>query len=123
MSKLDLISDNSIGKAAMGFFEQFFGKGLGLKLAGMADQLLAKRKARKCYEQSLREELGTIRIIGSPDIDSVAVDLLDTFVSLSISPTWRSERQFDSSGQEPAGHLEREQKVQGRFPLEGKLES
>ena len=84
----------------MGLFDQFFGKGLGLKLAGMVDYRWKKRKARTCYEKTLREELGTIRIIGSPDIDSVAVDLLDTFVSLRISTAWRSERQFDPTGKE-----------------------
>ncbi len=33
----------------------------------------------------LKEELGTIKMLGSPDVPNVPVDLLDTFVSLNIT--------------------------------------
>ena len=42
-------------------------------------------KAESEYKAVLREELGTIKMLGSPDFPSVPVDLLDTFVSLDIT--------------------------------------
>jgi flagellar biosynthesis GTPase FlhF len=39
------------------------------------------------YKRILREELGTVRMLGSPDVPNVPVDLLDTFVSLDITAT------------------------------------
>ncbi len=37
------------------------------------------------YRAVLRDELGTVKMLGSPDVPSVPVDLLDTFVSLDIT--------------------------------------
>jgi len=50
---------------------------------------------RDCYEAVLRQELGTIQMLGLPDVRNVPVRLFDTFVSLDISMTWRSEQRFD----------------------------
>lgn len=47
------------------------------------------------YTSALKEELGAVRMLGSPDIPNIPVKLLDTFVSLNISTTWRSELRFD----------------------------
>lgn len=47
------------------------------------------------YRATLKEELGWIKMLGSPDIPTLPVHLLDTFVSLRISETWRSETRFD----------------------------
>ncbi|MBN1560712.1 SUMF1/EgtB/PvdO family nonheme iron enzyme [candidate division KSB1 bacterium] len=44
---------------------------------------------------ALSIELGTIRLLGSPDIPNLPVSLLDSFVSLDISETWRSETRFN----------------------------
>ncbi len=46
------------------------------------------------YQATLKEELGKIRLIGAPDIDSVQVNLDDTFVSLRISHSWKTEDRF-----------------------------
>jgi formylglycine-generating enzyme required for sulfatase activity len=48
------------------------------------------------YCSVLEEELGSIRLLGSPDIETLPVKLLDAFVTLDISETWRSETRFDS---------------------------
>ena len=37
------------------------------------------------YRAVLKEELGTIKMLGSPDVPNVPVDLMDTFVSLDIT--------------------------------------
>jgi len=53
------------------------------------------QSAEEMYRATLAEELGSIRLLGSPDIESIQVDLDDAFVSLYISETWRSEKRFD----------------------------
>lgn len=56
------------------------------------------RKARtdeEIYCAALEEELGTIDMLGSPDIESKTVKLEDAFVSLRISEYWRSEERFN----------------------------
>jgi formylglycine-generating enzyme required for sulfatase activity/energy-coupling factor transporter ATP-binding protein EcfA2 len=57
-------------------------------------QISASRTAEDIYRAALKEELGHIDLLGSPDIDSKAVKLEDAFVSLCISQTWRSEERF-----------------------------
>ena len=37
------------------------------------------------YRATLKAELGTVKMLGSPDVPNVPVDLLDTFVSLDIT--------------------------------------
>ena len=49
------------------------------------------------YQSTLKEELGKIRLLGSPDIDGVQVKLDDTFVPLRISHMWRAEKRFDEA--------------------------
>jgi formylglycine-generating enzyme required for sulfatase activity/energy-coupling factor transporter ATP-binding protein EcfA2 len=51
--------------------------------------------AEERYCGLLREELGTIRMLGSPDIPNLPVATLDTFVHLRISTAWRSDDRFD----------------------------
>lgn len=58
------------------------------------------------YKKALREEVSWIKMIGSPDIPNLPVHLLDTFVSLRISQTWRSNARFDLK--EELGQQERE---------------
>jgi predicted NACHT family NTPase len=53
------------------------------------------KKLEKEYYGALKEELGTIHMLGSPDIESKTVKLEDAFVSLRISESWRSEMRFD----------------------------
>ncbi|NIM15889.1 MAG: hypothetical protein GTO45_28150, partial [Candidatus Aminicenantes bacterium] len=54
------------------------------------------RTAGEMYAAALRKELGTIHLLGSPDLDSPAVKMEDAFVSLCISETLRSDECFDS---------------------------
>jgi len=46
------------------------------------------------YRQTLTEELGKIKMLGSPDIDSVQARLDDTFVPLRISHTWKTDDRY-----------------------------
>ncbi|TLU55254.1 MAG: NACHT domain-containing protein, partial [Chlorobium sp.] len=45
-------------------------------------------------QNTLREELGTINLLGTHALENIPVGLTDTFVSLRLSNTWRSDRQF-----------------------------
>jgi formylglycine-generating enzyme required for sulfatase activity len=77
---------------------------------------LTRRQAEKRYRDVLKEGLGTIRILGSPEIENLPVSLLDTFVSLNISYTWRSEERIqslrdavypgDQAGKEESGYVD-----------------
>ena len=42
-------------------------------------------EAESEYRAVLKQELGTIKMLGSPDVPNIPVDLLDTFVSLDIT--------------------------------------
>ena len=55
-----------------------------------------EKTCEELYCDALREELGTIHMLGSPDIESKTVKLEDAFVSLDISESWRSDTGFDS---------------------------
>ncbi|MEI6846776.1 MAG: SUMF1/EgtB/PvdO family nonheme iron enzyme [Chlorobiaceae bacterium] len=48
-----------------------------------------------CYQSTLKEQLGNITLSGSPAIASFSAKLSDTFVSLRLSDTWRSENRVD----------------------------
>ena len=58
-------------------------------------EIIKTKTAEQRYRDALQEELGSIKILGSPEIESVPVNLLDAFVSLDLSETWRSEARFD----------------------------
>ena len=47
----------------------------------------SKKSEEEILRNALAEELGTIRLLGSPDIPRLPVSLLDSFVSLHISET------------------------------------
>jgi hypothetical protein len=47
------------------------------------------------YQETLQRHLCEVNLAGSPVIDSLPVGLGDTFVSLRLSDTWRSERRFE----------------------------
>ncbi|MCH8954501.1 SUMF1/EgtB/PvdO family nonheme iron enzyme, partial [candidate division KSB1 bacterium] len=61
------------------------------------------KTAEQRYRDALEEELGSIKILGSPDIESVPVNLLDAFVSVDLSETWRSESRFQSEKMKQPG--------------------
>ena len=52
----------------------------------------------ECYQDLLKEELGTISLLGTHALENIPVNLTDTFVSLRLSDTWRSEKRpyFDT---------------------------
>ena len=56
------------------------------------------RTTEQRYRALLEDELGTIRMLGSPDVPNLPVGLLDTFVHLDISMSWRCEGRFDPDG-------------------------
>jgi formylglycine-generating enzyme required for sulfatase activity len=61
------------------------------------DERVEHRKSQTVedrFRATLREELGWVKMLGSPDIPTLPVHLLDTFVSLRISETWRTEERF-----------------------------
>ncbi len=49
----------------------------------------------KQYRDALRKELGSLRMIG-PEFESLPVTLEQSFVSLRLSQTWRSEERFEN---------------------------
>ncbi|NIM13489.1 MAG: SUMF1/EgtB/PvdO family nonheme iron enzyme [Candidatus Aminicenantes bacterium] len=55
---------------------------------------MAGRSAKEKYTAVLRQELGFIDLLGSPDIESKTVNLDEAFVSLRISESWRCEDRF-----------------------------
>lgn len=59
------------------------------------EQQACTQSYEEMYRATLAEEFGSIRLLGSPDIESIQVDLDDAFVSLHISETWRSEKRFN----------------------------
>jgi formylglycine-generating enzyme required for sulfatase activity/energy-coupling factor transporter ATP-binding protein EcfA2 len=55
----------------------------------------AAKTAEEIYCAALKEELGFINMLGSPQLESKAVKLEEAFVSLRISQYWRSENRFE----------------------------
>jgi formylglycine-generating enzyme required for sulfatase activity/energy-coupling factor transporter ATP-binding protein EcfA2 len=60
------------------------------------EQSSAARTAEDVYRAALKEELGRIDLLGSPEIESKTVKLEDAFVSLCISEAWQSEKRFET---------------------------
>jgi DNA replication protein DnaC len=54
------------------------------------------KSSEDIYRAALQHELGSLNILGSPDIESKSMKLDDVFVSLRISESWRSEERFTS---------------------------
>jgi len=83
------------------------------------EQLLEARTAEGIYCAALKEELGFIDLLGSPDIESKTVNLEDAFVSLHISESWRSETRFEPKEKqidhEEGRHLTPEQVMKRAF--------
>ncbi len=52
------------------------------------------RTSEEVYRAVLKEELGYLQFMGSPDVDCSNVPLEDAFVSLCVSESWRSEERF-----------------------------
>ena len=59
-----------------------------------AVELTNNADALRRYQEALKEELGTISLLGIPMLESVPVNLTDTFVPLHISDIWRSEKRY-----------------------------
>lgn len=57
-------------------------------------QIKSIKTAKGKYCSTLKEELGHIDLLGATDIKSKAVKLEDSFVSLCISESWRSEERY-----------------------------
>ena len=55
------------------------------ELRGLVRSYRRELEAESGYKVVLKEELGSIKMLGSPDVPNVPVDLLDTFVSLDIT--------------------------------------
>ena len=47
------------------------------------------------YQGALKNELGTISLLGTHALENIPVTLTDTFVSLRISDTWRSDMRWN----------------------------
>nr|NIM82994.1 NACHT domain-containing protein [Candidatus Aminicenantes bacterium]NIQ71347.1 NACHT domain-containing protein [Candidatus Aminicenantes bacterium] len=77
------------------------------------------RTAEEIYRAALKEELGTLHLLGTPDIESKPVRLEDAFVSLCISESWRSEKRFEKPEKiermEMERHLTAEQVMKRAF--------
>ncbi len=61
------------------------------------------------YQAALREELGNISLLGTHALENIPVGLTETFVSLRMSDTWRSDREFSDAS--PAGDVHKEEYI------------
>ncbi len=57
------------------------------------DEVVETNESR--YKAALMKELGDIKILGSPTIDTIPVKLMDTFVSLRLSTFYRTDKRID----------------------------
>ena len=76
-------------------------KAMELEAVEEREEIIRKHVEKTCeelYSDALREELGNIDMLGSPDIESKTVKLSAAFVSLRISESWRSETRFEAHG-------------------------
>jgi len=67
------------------------------KLAGEITYIRVLRKISSSvnlyrYRSALKNELGSIQLLGAPGIENIPVNLLDTFVHLDVSPNLLTER-------------------------------
>jgi formylglycine-generating enzyme required for sulfatase activity len=83
------------------------------------EQFEAARTAEDIYHAALQDELGTLHLLGTPDLESKSVRLEDAFVSLCISESWRSEKRFELPAEmerlEMERHLTPEQVMKRAF--------
>jgi formylglycine-generating enzyme required for sulfatase activity len=64
-----------------------------------ADELRKKEKTvEERYSDVLREELGSVKMLGLPDLERIDVTLLNVFVDLRISDSYRTDRRFAEHG-------------------------
>jgi formylglycine-generating enzyme required for sulfatase activity/energy-coupling factor transporter ATP-binding protein EcfA2 len=47
------------------------------------------------YQEALKTELGTISLLGTHALENIPVTMTDTFVSLRLSDTWRTDTQWN----------------------------
>ncbi|MBN1929136.1 MAG: NACHT domain-containing protein [Chlorobiaceae bacterium] len=66
----------------------------------------------------LTEELGKLKMLGSPDIDSVQVRLDDTFVPLRISHTWKTDDRYSRRKRKAAMPKEMHEEMKPHSPDE-----
>ena len=72
---------------------------------GQADGVSSKAESE--YRTVSIEELGTIKMLGSPDLPNVPVDVLDTFVSLDITPMSMKEYREGLEPNKMSGEMDR----------------
>ena len=70
------------------------------------------------YRATLTEELGKLKMLGSPDIDSVQVRLDDTFVPLRISHTWKTDDRYSRRKRKAAMPMEMQEEMKPHSPDE-----
>jgi len=51
--------------------------------------------AEEEYPKVLEEHINKIKLLGTPRLSNIQVDLLDTFVPMQVSEEWRTESRFD----------------------------
>jgi len=56
---------------------------------------LESREYEHRYQRALKTELGTISLLGTHALENIQVTLTDTFVSLRISDTWRTDMRWN----------------------------
>ena len=59
------------------------------------------------YQGALKTELGTISLLGTHALENIPVTLTDTFVSLRISDTWRTDIRWDPAASQELPKNER----------------
>jgi formylglycine-generating enzyme required for sulfatase activity/energy-coupling factor transporter ATP-binding protein EcfA2 len=73
-----------------------------------AAELTSNGEELRRYQGALKTELGTISLLGTHALENIPVTLTDTFVSLRISDTWRTDMRWSPK---VSHELQREERI------------
>jgi hypothetical protein len=68
---------------------------LSVDITHPTDGMVSNAEELHRYQGALKTELGTISLLGTYALENIPVTLTDTFVSLRISDTWRSDMRWN----------------------------
>ncbi len=68
---------------------------LSVDITRSTDGMASNGEELRRYQGALKTELGTISLLGTHALENIPVTLTDTFVSLRISDTWRSDMRWN----------------------------
>ncbi len=68
---------------------------LSVEITRPTDGMASNAEELRRYQEALKTELGTISLLGTHALENIPVTLTDTFVSLRISDTWRTDMRWN----------------------------